>query len=244
MIREVIEFFLTPSSSEARKNGYLYEAVAFQSRGKRNQKNWLPHWTTCQNVVQDFCQKYPGAKSLTIFGSGCLFEVPKSWLVDRFEKIVLVDQVFPREVRNWVKSQKQGQIEMHEFDLSKKFSAVEYHLKTDLHLSANLLSQLPLRPLVKEMKIRKLSDEQQNVRRLEIESQHLSFLKSLGAPILLWTDTDRVYVECETQQILDSEKTVLSQLPLAIKSWDWRLAPAPEWDKRLDVVLKMQAVIL
>ena len=244
MIRELIEYYLTPASPAARKNGYLYEAIAFQMRGQRNQKNWKAHWAHCHGLVKDFCDQHAEAKSLTILGSGCLFEVPKDWLKQRFERIVLVDQVFPRTVRNWAASSTRCQIELCEFDLSKKFSPTEFSVKTDLVFSANLLSQLPIRPIAQEMKVRTLSDEQQNARRFEIEDQHLSFLKKLGAPVLLWTDVERLYCDRQTGEALDSEKTVLRELPSGIAQWQWRLAPAPEWHPQLDVMLKMQAVVL
>lgn len=221
----MVEYCLTPASFHARRSGYLYEAVAFESRARRNEKHWRPHWQTCQNLVEKFCRDHSEARSLAIFGSGCLFEVPRDRLVQSFEKIVLIDQVFPRSVRAWAKLQG-VQIDLLECDLSIGFPL---GLRVDLALSANLLSQLALSNPDKKR---------------ELEAKHLKELRSLEIPTLLWTDTEKIFRRRNSSEILHRQATVFTSLGTAVENWTWNLALAPEWDKEADVILKLSAHVL
>ncbi len=223
MIFELIEFCLPPASFESRKNGYLYEAIAFESRAKRNRLQWDSHWNECHKLTLSFLNEHSEASSLTIFGSGCLFEIPKALLVQRLQRITLVDQVFPRSVRSWTKSQK-IEIEFMECDLTKNFPL---DLQNDLSISANIFSQLS---------IFKPKQRQEN------EQRHLHHLQALGKPTLLWSDFEKVYLHSQTGEVLHRQKTADTPLDLKeIGKWDWNLALSPEWHENVDVVLRMKA---
>jgi hypothetical protein len=224
MFKEIFDYCLTPASLHARATGYLYEAVAFEARARRNEKHWKPHWALCQNLVENFCSQYPQSQSLMILGSGCLFEIPKKFLTQNFQKIVLVDQVFPRSVRSWVQLQS-IEIQMMECDLSRSFPKVE---GVDLAISSNLLSQIAL-PMPK--------------RKAEIESQHLSDLQSLDCPVLLWTDHEKVFTQVKSGEVLHRMPTIETRLSEPIEKWRWNLAPAPEWDREIDMTLEMSAIL-
>lgn len=223
MLRELVEYTLTPASFHARKTGYLYEAVAFESRGRRNEKYWRPHWITCRDLVTNFCDQHPTATSLALFGSGCLFEVPKALFAQRFKKIILIDQVFPRSVRAWAKLQN-IEIKMLECDLALNFPK---DLEADLILSANLLSQLSLAAPKSSA---------------AAESKHLQDLHSLEKPVLLWTDTEKIFTNRNSNEVLHRMATVTEKLDQPLQNWSWNLAPAPEWDKNIDVSLAMTAI--
>lgn len=223
MLRELFEYYLTPASVEAKESGYLYEAIAFESRARRNKHHWKPHWEFCQQQVQYFIEKHPEAKSIAIFGSGCLFEIPKNFLTKKMEKIILIDQVFPRSVRTWAKKFK-GQVEIQERDLNRNFPEA---LQCDLILSANLLSQLTL---VQKTPLEKAT----------IEQKHFANLVDLRKPVLLWTDVERIYSDAKSGDNLEQEKTVFGPLPPAANEWIWNIAPAPEFDSKINVTLRMK----
>lgn len=236
MLFEFLESRLTPASKDARKQGYVYEAIAFKSRAKRNMRAWAGHWENCHQLVQNFCNQQHEAKTLTILGSGALFEVPKDFLVKRFVKIVLVDKVFPLNVRLWAKRQKPGQVILKEIDLAdlKTTPAANARkIETDLVFSANLLSQIALKQLMQK-------GENDALRR-QIEEAHVETLLKFRNRVLLWTDTERVYQKPGGTEVVDRSYTVLMDLPTPIRSWDWNLAPAPEWSRNADVILKMHA---
>lgn len=225
MLFELIEYCLTPASSKAKQSGYLYEAMAFQAKAKRNRKAWQSHWDNCHQQVNDFVSRHPSAKSLMILGSGCLFEIPKELVAQKIETLILVDQVFPLKVRKWAKKQK-IKIQLIELDITQ---GLPKGLTADLILSSNLLSQLTL-------------VEQTEDKKKEIEQRHLRDLQNLKRPCLLWTDVQRVYKHKKTDQVVETEKTVFSQLPDAQKSWSWQISPAPEFDRSIDVSLEVKCL--
>lgn len=235
MIRELLDFCLTPASSSARKSGHLYESIAFEARSRRNQEAWLSHWLQCHDLTRKFLTQHPAAKSLTLLGSGSLFEVPREDFSGRLERLVLVDRVFPRSVRRWVKAnEKVIRIELLELNLTDAALNAQTLLKkveTDLIISANLLSQLAIH-------------EAEPRRKLEIEKHHLDCLESFRHRALLWTDVKRQYRQVKTLNILNEEATVLTKMGPPEREWNWEIAPAPEWRRDVDLVLQMQAFFL
>lgn len=223
MIRELVEYYFTPVSPEAKKSGYLYEALAFQARARRNSRHWQAHWDNCHQMVEQFAHENQNARNLLILGSGCLFEFPKNFLLEKFDQIYLVDQVFPLSVQRWTGLNK-DQISLIEMDLTKKFPV---DMNVDLVISANLLSQLSL--------------PYENPEKRKVESKHIQNLQALGKPVLLWTDIEKSYLNTTSKEILEIEKTIQLKLKNVIKEWSWNLAPAPEISKKFDVSLKVQA---
>jgi hypothetical protein len=225
MIRELFEYWITPASLEARKSGYLYESIAYESRAQRQRQLWKLHWEACHQQVESFLKNHSRARSLTLLGSGSLYEVPLPTLTAKMDRVLLVDRVFPRSVLSWARKQS-IQIEMKEWDLSR---GLPPDCESDLVISANLLSQLVL-PFPEE--------------RQAVEQIHLQSLKNLKAPCLLWTDTQRLFFQKSTDQLIQEEPTVLTPLSNIQAEWIWHLAPAPEIHPELDIRLKVQAAIL
>lgn len=226
MLRELIEYYLTPTTVEAKQSGYLYEAMAFQAKGRRNKKHWLSHWQACHEQVIQFLEKHSHAQSIVIFGSGCLFEIPKDFLLGKMENIVLVDHVFPLSVRAWARKNK-NKVQLIERDLTQNFPS---ELNCDLVVSANLLSQLTL-----------IAEDPKG--KAVLEQKHLADLRALKKPVLLWTDVERFYLDAKSGDKLEQEKTVFSPLPQPLHEWLWEISPAPETDARLNISLKVQSFV-
>lgn len=227
MIREFIQYWMTPASVEARQSGYLYESIAFEARARRLGPQWKSHWQTCHSLVGDFLDRHPQASSMTVFGSGSLFEVPRGRLIQELDHLILVDRVFPLSVRNWVRNHsKTLKVELIEADLAKGLPS---DFQTDLYISANLLSQLTLADPAEALKT---------------ESRHLQSLRNLQRPVLLWTDTQRFFFDKSTDECIQEESTVQSRLPAVNRQWIWNLAPAPELHSQYHVRLGMQSFAL
>lgn len=247
MIREWLNYRFTPASPEARASGHLYEAIAFEARGRRMRAAWQPHWTECQRIVTDFVNAHESARSLAIMGSGCLFEVPKDLLAERFPHLVLVDRVFPRSVRAWAKSKGRSSIRFLELDLTNPSLTGDELARRhgcDLALSANLLSQLSLAALSSRSAVatKPLGEDELDLIRRRIEEHHLACLGRMPGRVLLWTDVERLYRARGSADILEREDTVVTELRNPVAEWEWNIAPAPEHDRRVDIALKMRAV--
>jgi len=243
MIMEFLDFCRTPASFSARKRGFVFEAIAFHHRAQRNKLAWSRHWQICHDLTRDLTRDFAEAKSLAIFGSGGLFEIPKDELVRHFDRLILVDQVFPREVRKWIKEGPfSKKIQLVEWDFANPRQSPAQLLRlvsADLVISANLLSQLHLRI----PQIASFNSLDQAWR--AVEEHHLDTLRQFSGRVLLWTDTQIDYLETSSNRVSQTDQTVLAKLPKPwIKEWNWDLALAPEMYPTADVILKMKALRL
>lgn len=244
MLRELLDYYMTPASRSARNDGFVYEAVAFESRGRRLAADWQSHWVQSHELVDRFCSENPQAESLAILGTGCLFEVPKEKLLQRFQKIHFIDLVFPRSVRRWISNSPLGhRVELHEINLVKMAdlgSNLNQLFQADLIMSANLLSQIPLARVAQRSRASSLSlDESDQIRR-ELQNQHLEMLRPWTGKTLLWTDVERQTHDTRKPLEVIVEQTVFSKMPKPDATWLWHLAPAPEINKFQSIDLAMQ----
>ena len=228
MILEFLKYFTTTANKEARKNGALYESVAFESRAKRLRKSWQSHWDESQKTVTEFVNspKLKNAKTLLVLASGSLFELPMSLLLERFDKIILVDFVFPKRVRQIANNSK-NKIELVEANLNQSEKLSQLISPADIVLSCNVLSQLHL------------FDKHQDAK--AFQQKHLDTLTQSKKPTLLWSDVERVFTVKGQSQIVQTEESVNAKKPSPWKKWTWFIAPAPELHKSYDVSLRVEA---
>jgi hypothetical protein len=251
MIKELIEYALTPSSELAKNFGYLKEIIGIKSRYLRNQKPWQSHLQNCHDVIVNFCEQNPQAESMAILGSGFLQEVPIKFILNHFKKIYLYDLVFPREVRALAKQH--TKIELVECDLSGALEFLQngklrmrspyFQIPADLVLSVNLLSQLPLKPYqwILDKKLAEVSECEKFCR--EIIKNHLRLLKQSSQPSLLISDYEKVFYD-RNQNLIESQSSLFS-VPISgqkLRTWDWHIAPIGELNPRYSMVLKVLAI--
>lgn len=201
MILEVFKFLTSKASLRSRKNGALYESVAFESRASRLKKFWQSHWTEAQAAVTEFVSQpqLSEAKTLLVLASGSLFELPMPLLLKRFDKIILVDFVFPKKVRQTAK--KNPKIALVESNLNDVTKIKELIKTADLILSCNVLSQLHL------------FEKQKNAK--HFQQQHLDLLKGAKKPTLLWSDIARHFAPKGQTTVVQKDPTVFVNLPAA-----------------------------
>lgn len=230
MIQEALKFLTSKASLRSRKNGALYESVAFESRAKRLKNFWRSHWEESMAAVDGFVNQpqLSDAKTLLILASGSLFEIPIFLLLQRFEKIILVDFVFPKKVRRIAK--KNPKIELVEANLNDCDEIAKLISHADLILSCNVLSQLHLFEKEKDPNL--------------FQQRHFDLLKKAKKPVLLWTDTVRHFSPKGQTHVVQKDPTVFIDLPTAWKKWSWFIAPSPELHKDYDVSLKVEAFLL
>ena len=230
MILELFKFLTSKASREARKNGALYESVAFESRASRLKSSWQSHWDASHMAVQEFLSKpeLSSAKTLLVLASGSLFELPMDFLLQRFEKIILVDFVFPKKVRETAE-RAQGKIELAEANLNDLDKVTALLEAADVALSCNVLSQLHLFDQSTEAKAH--------------QQKHLGLLKTSKKPALLWTDVQRIFRPKGQNQVVQTEDTVFASRSTPWKKWEWKIAPAPELHKDYDISLQVEAYL-
>lgn len=225
MIKELLKYLITPASLDAKRSGLLYESIALESRGQRLKDEWLPHCQQCFRLTESFLSRVGGRK-LTLLGSGPLFDVWPGVFEAPREVVFLVDAVHPRSVRRQVLKSR-VQVHLVERDLNRPFRLSDLGEEIDAVISCNILSQLGL----------PFDDAKMTARLAE---SHVQQLRSLGVPVLMWGDFERVLTRGEEQIVEASLGGYLPDLP-AVKEWMWHLAPRGEVDKDTSIDLKMAA---
>lgn len=231
MLSELWDFITTKSSSQARKEGYLYHAIALAHRARRCEKYWQTHLEHCREQVA----KIPSAEKLVVFGSGLLLETPLEILVQKFNQITLVDIVHTKETRAKVERFCQSlktRISLVEMDLNKDF----FTEKAEFYISANILSQIAFVSTQKWLK-EQIAEEEIEKRTADLQARHLEQLLNVSNHGMVFSDFQMQILDLQNK-VIEEKSTVAESLKLKwSKTWSWDLAPAPELSKDYSVRL-------
>lgn len=257
MLREAMEYFLTPAPRHIRALGYVHGSVALEARRRRCQTAWEPHLQTCRKLILETVQTLPSCDHLVLIGSGGLHDVPLEHLSETFGSIELWDVVHPLQARKRV--QRLSNVDMrtiditgltlpvHEWSRSKTstFPQIEdIELPLDqppsLVVSLNLLSQLALTfNSFTEGKQKVIEDEDQWSTALQ--NIHVDWMRDLDCPALIISDLERIYDEGDTH----TRELAIPGLDLGdpLHQWDWHIAPKGEIRRGLSLTHKVGAFL-
>lgn len=261
MIREALIFLLTPTTSIAKKYGFLYSSIALQHRFERCQKSWLPHLKNCQNLYLQKIKELPQKKSIVILGSAHLHEIPLHLLTENFENITLVDVVHPLK-HHWL-AKRNSRLKLITQDLSlslDKLDALQsiedlnslvedlknqkiFYFEADLIVSANLLSQLALLPIESlEKKIKRSLTIQEKDHFCSVFAEmHLKNLKNCNGRKLIYSDREVIYHNPQGEEIYRGHYPVDFSDYQKNTEWMWLLAPIKEASKDYSITMKIEA---
>ena len=244
MLREWITYLRTSCSKEARRLGYLHEAIAIRERHARNREAWEAHLRDCQNFVMKAATECRGTGDCVILGSGLLLDVPLAELAQKFARVHLVDLVHLPEVHQAVRSY--ANVKLKDADvtglvrpLAKPNRALSENpmpqpapprdLPTgDLVVSLNLLSQLPLRLINAACAGRSLPQAALAGWIKDIQQSHWDWLRTLAPCRCIITDQKHT-VRNRDGEILRVDAMVdPGMLPNPQENWSWQLAPPGE----------------
>ena len=242
MLKELVLSLITPCSPSAKKLGYLHEAIATWQRYRRCKEAWAPHIEQSKQFILDGAKSCESHRTALILGAGQCVDIPLEELTNIFNKVLLVDVVFPQKTRR--KAIELG-AECIECDIADIITflattdssplpiAVPQHFldddTIDLVVSANIASQLPLLPRTWLEKQGTLSEDELMDVAQGLIGAHFYYLSLFNAQIVLLTD--RRYQTRNKEGVTISEKSALYgvKLPDAEQTlWEWSIAPAPE----------------
>ena len=159
MILEALEWIITPASLLARRSGLLAGQIAIRHRAQRCRALWHSHLNATRQAIRThLVQNARPLGCVMVMGSGHLHDCALDDLLRHAEKVILVDIVHPLELY-WHLARNKGRIVLVTRDLSFSLKAalrgqkrteepdaafVELVQKSDLVISLNLLSQLPI----------------------------------------------------------------------------------------------------
>jgi hypothetical protein len=251
VLLDLLHLLTTPAPRAQRRLGYLRDSIWLMSRARRCRRAWAPHLAASRAVMRAAIAGTERRDTAVVLGSGLLLDVPLADLARSFRRVVLVDAVHLRPARRAIRAF--SNVETLTADLSGAMALMTGAARelepclppvcaepgTGLVISANLLSQLPIRPVARlEASRRPLggwtpADGDAFGRR--IVEAHLGALAGLKARVCLVTDIDEN--EEDRQGRIEARHDLLYGVRLGApdEAWTWELAPFGEAarDRRL-----------
>lgn len=236
MLRELLESWLTPSGRHARRLGYVSEGVGIEARHRRCRAAWAGHLEASRAAILSALQGMDGEAGgvAAVLGSGALLDVPLEALSARFRAVHLIDLFHPWPARR--QARHFANVRLWDLDLlgiaadndpwaaPGRLSDWRRALPepVDFVVSLNLLTQLPLRPLVH------WGEALGESWMLAVMAAHLEDLRAgPGRACLISEFRHRSY---DRQGHLTESDDVLEgfDLPPPVSRWVWPLAPLGE----------------
>jgi hypothetical protein len=214
------------------QNGLIYRHI-------NQDGGWDSHLEKCRKYVLNAVEALKPRK-ITILGSGWLLDLPLAELLEKTDKIVLVDIIHPPEVISQVSDF--PNVELSEADVTgglieevwsktrgitffnrlrslSDISISEYKPQNDpgLIISLNILTQLENLPL-KFLQRKSRSNETEYIEfRRAVQMKHLAFLSRY--PSVLISDTQEIMTENSSST--EVIPTLLADLPQGIMMQEW-----------------------
>ena len=162
-ILDSIKNLVSPIPRHLKAMGYVRELTGMDSRRKRCRMAWQPHLERTRSVIMEAAGLCGEKEKVLIVGSGLLFDIPLAELSRQFRQVVLADILHLGKVRRRAGQYPNVRLEQldvtgvveHVYALARGEGAERLPERKpaffiedgfDLVVSANLLSQLPVRP--------------------------------------------------------------------------------------------------
>ena len=249
MIREALEWLLTPCARAGRDLGYLSEAIAIGARHRRCRAAWAGHLIRSRQAILDAARSAPGRSAALILGSGLLLDVPLKELARQFRRVILVDALQPLTAR--LQARRYANVELVTADLTGVLDALHrwqpgealpaprsfdllQRADIDFVVSLNLLSQLGVLPVEWiEKRAGPPGPAMAEAYAADLTRAHLAELARCPAHVCLIADVDW-WRQKPDGTIVERASTVYEvPPPPAVEEWVWAIAPAPESDPLL-----------
>lgn len=261
MLKESLEYLLTPTTPLARRYGFLYSSISLKHRYDRCKKMWIPHLKNCQDLFTDTVKTLSRKKHVVVLGSAHLHEIPMHLLLQNFEQITLVDVVHPLK-HHWT-AKRNPRVKLITQDLTlalqdlDKLKTLEdlhqlgrdlagkeiFKFEADLIISSNLLSQLALLPIdaIEKTLKRDLTVEEKDVICTDFAQTHLKNLNGCKGKILIYADREVIYKDPQGEVIYRGHYPVDFTGYKELKKWNWELAPLGEASKDYSIEMAIEA---
>lgn len=258
MLAEWFKHLRMRSEPHLKAMGYVKELIAVEARHRRCAEAWTPHLETCRKLIGDAAQDV-GHGRVTVLGSGLLLDVPVDELAGLFKDVTLVDIFHMPATQERVRAH--VNVRLVSADVTGVVEATWNHVKagrdgplpapqadasafegSDLVVSANLLTQLPLLPmgLVQE-KGRGYGEEETKTFARGIVENHLELLAALPGRVTVLTETRRVI--CDGSEVLHEIDPLFGvAIPASGRKWTWNIAPRPEINRKFDLRFRMTGI--
>lgn len=259
MLAEWFRHLTTPAPAHLKCMGYLKELIAIEARHRRQRHPWQPHLEACKKLILEAADgAHPGR--VTVLGSGLLLDLPLEELSETFADVRLVDIFHLPGIEKRIAAM--ANVSLASNDLTGLAQATFDHVNegregplpqpridagtfadSDLIISLNLLTQLPLLPMGWVQAGAAAHDEAavKSFARAIID-HHLEFLKSLPGRVCLITETKRV-ISDHGEALQEIDPLFGAEVKATqIKRWTWDIAPRPEITRNIDLCFRMAGI--
>lgn len=236
MLREALEWLVTPSLPFTRRSGHLSEFVAIAARRRRHRAAWAPHEERSRAAVLRAAGAAEPDGTAVILGAGHLHDVPLAELAARFRTVRLVDLAFSAATRR--AARRLGNVACVRHDVTESLPGLQRVAEptflvgeTGLRFvaSVNLLSQLAV------VATRHLDEEEGDRAGRALVEAHLAWLRRLPCPAALICDRRIDILGRDGAVVASLDPAKGAGLPPADESWSWDIAPPGEVDRRHSV---------
>lgn len=248
MLADLAHYLATPASLEARRHGFLGDAVRLWSQSRRCRAAWAPHHAACRAAVDAAIDGLPRRHTAVVLGSGLLDDVPIARMASMFHTVVLVDAVHLAAVRLKVRRNGWSNVRFVAADISGYDALLERQRRqgragaadiggrldplafvrrirnVDLVVSAMVLSQIAAAPSRRPGYGGPGGHGAGLITQL-LQSTHVDSLAGFTARTLLLTDTSYVRVDRAGDIVEEGELMPGVRLPAESDSWSWTVAP-------------------
>jgi hypothetical protein len=244
--------------------GYYNYQHGFIVRHLNQETGWNSHLEKCRSFIISALEVHKPER-ITVLGSGWLLELPLVEMIEKVNKVFLIDIIHPPEVIRQV-SNLPG-VELKTEDISgglidevwhktarlpffKKLKSLddltipEYIPDSDpgMVISLNILTQLETLPVKHLMKKTNANEEELTKFRKEIQNKHIDFLKKNKSVLI----TDVIEIFTDRSGNISEKESVITGLPEGIYkeewTWDFDVRGSDYYQKRS--VLKVVAIIM
>ncbi len=248
----------SPENRIRRRMGYLTDQEGIINRYMAEREGWDLHLENTRNFIRRYIQDCR-AKTIAVFGSGWLLDLPLEDLAERFDRILLLDIHHPPQVRE--KLSAYPHILLQETDLSGgavafAWSAVqkgpgsslpELHperpallFEPEAFISLNILNQLDILPADFLKEKLGLAEEQLLPFRRQVQLFHIDWITSRTACLI--SDTTEISTDREGQ----SSRQDLVHVPLPpgkrSESWEWVFDTRERYREGVRTSMQVRAV--
>lgn len=240
MIWEMWQYLTTSTKiDEAKKMGYLKEAIAMAARAKRCRQEWGEHYQNCQKSIMQAANRAVQKRTVLIFGAGSLNDIPLQQLAEQFEKVLLIDLVFLDTARK--KARAYDNVSLIEHDVTESLTWLsegqsmvqqpsewldDSHI--DLVVSLNLITQLPLIPVGWLMSDYGFDEAEVDIIGKQLIFAHMHYLKQFSGEVCLIADRENFEFNDRGQEIDRFDPWWDVEPPEAEYTWQWELMPLGE----------------
>lgn len=250
MLAELFRYFTLRCPPSARLLGLAYEHAAIATRHRRTASSWAPHLEASRAAILEGAERCKARRRVLVIGAGDCRDVPVVELANCFDEVRLTDVVLGPEIRRLAK-RSGGNIRAEIWDATGALAELARGLRTlsgaeaeaifarsdagappggepDLVVSANCISQLGMVPsdrLHAAEKDDKLADRCTAA----AARRHQQWLAARTGVRVLLGDRARLDIDARGRELKREPMPGMDRLRRPDRTWQWLLAPIPEW---------------